>query len=211
MAQPLMPKATAVWLVDNTVLTFDQIADFCGLHPLEVEAIADDEVGSGIIGANPIQDCELTKEEIERCEKDTGARLIMATSNLPQPKVRSKGPKYTPISKRGDKPDAISYLLKNHTELSESQISRLIGTTKLTIEKVRERTHPNSTNIKPQNPVELGLCSKEELEKAVTRAQNKLAKEAAKKEKAAPKQKTVEASEVVEEEASPVEEIASQA
>ena len=180
MAQhPLMPKATAVWLVDNTTLTFDQIGDFCGIHALEVQAIADGEVGMNIVGADPIQGGELLREEVEKGQKDTAYRMKMVKTNLPKPKSRTSGPRYTPIAKRGDKPDGISYLLKNFPDLTDSQIVRLIGTTKNTIEKIRERTHVNITNIKPRNPVELGLCKQAEIDKAVERSQKKNGKAAA--------------------------------
>lgn len=174
MAQhPLMPKATAVWLIDNTVLTFDQIAEFCGLHSLEVQALADGDVGSRIQGANPIVSNELTQDEITRCEGDENSRLKIKTNDLPKPKKRSKGPKYTPISKRGDKPDAIAFLLKNHPELTDAQIVKLVGTTKNTINSVRDRTHANAQNIKPKDPVTLGLCSQVELNAVVEKAQKK--------------------------------------
>lgn len=175
MAQqyPLMPKATAVWLIDNTVLTFDQIADFCGLHVLEVQALADGDVGSRIQGSNPITYNELTADEIKRCEADSNNSLKIKTNDLPKPKKRSKGPKYTPISKRGDKPDAIAFLLKNHPELTDAQIVKLVGTTKNTINSVRERTHANAQNIKPKDPVILGLCSQTELNAIVEKAQKK--------------------------------------
>lgn len=180
MAQhPLMPKATAVWLVDNTTLTFDQIGDFCGIHPLEVQAIADGEVGMNIVGADPIQGGELERDEVVKAEKDSAYRMKMVKTNLPKPKARTGGPRYTPIAKRGDKPDAIAYLLKHQPDLTDSQIVRLIGTTKNTIEKIRERTHVNITNIKPRNPVELGLCKQAEIDKAVERSQKKNGKTAA--------------------------------
>jgi len=170
MALPLMPKATAVWLVENTALSFEQIAAFCGLHPLEVQAIADGEVAVGMVGLDPIANGQLTKGEIERCEKDQNAKLKLLVPDLPQPAARSKGPRYTPITKRGDKPDAIAWLLKHHPELSDAQVCRLIGTTKPTISAVRDRTHWNATNIKPRNPVLLGLCSQRELEEALANA-----------------------------------------
>ncbi|HYH20929.1 MAG TPA: cell cycle transcriptional regulator TrcR [Azospirillum sp.] len=170
MALPLMPKATAVWLVENTALSFEQIAAFCGLHPLEVQAIADGEVAVGMVGLDPIANGQLTKGEIERCEKDQNAKLRLLVPDLPQPAARSKGPRYTPITKRGDKPDAIAWLLKHHPELSDAQVSRLIGTTKPTISAVRDRSHWNATNIKPRNPVLLGLCSQRELEEALANA-----------------------------------------
>ena len=170
MALPLMPKATAVWLVENTSLTFDQIGEFCGLHPLEVQAIADGEVAVQMQGLDPIANGQLTLEEIERCQKDPSARLKLAAEAVPVPVVKHRGPRYTPIAKRQDKPDAIAWLLKSHPELSDGQISKLIGTTKPTIHAVRDRTHWNSPNIKPRHPVALGLCTLEELDAAVARA-----------------------------------------
>jgi len=170
MALPLMPKATAVWLVENTALTFEQIAAFCGLHALEVQAIADGEVAAKMQGLDPVANGQITTEEIKRCEQDPTARLELAKEALPEPLVKHKGPRYTPISKRQDKPDAIAWLLKNHPELSDGQISKLVGTTKPTIAAVRDRTHWNSPNIKPRHPVALGLCTLPELEAAVTRA-----------------------------------------
>lgn len=170
MAQPLMPKATAVWLVDNTSLTFEQIADLCQLHELEVQGIADGEVAVGIIGLDPIAGGQLTREEISRCEADPAARLEMQKSETPLTSKRRKGPRYTPVSKRQDRPDAISWLLKYHPELIDSQIAKLLGTTKATIEAVRSRTHWNATNIKPRDPVLLGICSQTELEAEVHKA-----------------------------------------
>ncbi|BAI72375.1 hypothetical protein AZL_017370 [Azospirillum sp. B510] len=170
MALPLMPKATAVWLVENTSLSFEQIAAFCGMHSLEVQAIADGEVAVGMVGLDPIANGQLTKTEIERCEKNQDLRLKLLVADLPQVASRSKGPRYTPITKRGDKPDAIAWLLKHHPELSDAQICRLIGTTKPTIAAVRDRTHWNVSNIKPRGPVMLGLCSQRELEEALALA-----------------------------------------
>ncbi len=167
MAHPLMPKGTAVWLVDNTTLTFNQIAQFCGLHELEVQAIADGDVAVGMQGLDPVKAGAVTAEEIERCEGDTNAVLQMVKPNIPQPKARQKGARYTPVSKRGDRPNAISWLVKNYPELSDAQISKLIGTTKPTIMSVRDRSHWNSPNIKAENPVGLGLCAATDLEKAV--------------------------------------------
>jgi len=177
MAQPLMPKATAVWLVDNTTLNFEQIGDFCGLHKLEVQAIADGEVATGIIGLDPVLNGQLTSEEIKRCENDPRARLKMIKSDLPQPVLRSKGPRYTPVSKRADKPDAIAYLIKTHPELLDAQVARLLGTTKETIAKVRDRSHWNSSNIKPRNPVLAGLTKQSDLDAALKRAQRRLVRE----------------------------------
>lgn len=172
MTHPLMPKATAVWLVENTALSFEQIADFCGLHSLEVQAIADDEVAIGMQGLDPISAGELTLDEVERCQADPASRLNPAENRTPV--AKKKGARYTPVSKRQDRPDAISWLVKNYPEISDAQISRLIGTTKPTINSIRERTHWNITNIKAQNPVSLGLCSAENLEKsvAISRARN---------------------------------------
>lgn len=170
MTLPLMPKATAVWLVENTTLTFDQIAEFCGLHALEVQAIADGEVAVQMQGLDPVANGQLTTEEIRRCEQDPASRLQLSAQAQPVPLVKHKGPRYTPISKRQDKPDAIAWLLKNHPELSDGQISKLVGTTKPTIQAVRDRTHWNATNIKPRHPVALGLCTLPELEAAVARA-----------------------------------------
>ncbi|HEU0117777.1 MAG TPA: DUF1013 domain-containing protein [Alphaproteobacteria bacterium] len=179
-AAPLMPKATAVWLVENTTLTFDQIGEFCSLHKLEVQAIADGEVAIGINGMDPILSGQLTAEEIKRCEEDPRARLKMIKSDLPQPMVRSKGPRYTPVSKRAEKPDAVAYLIKNYPELLDAQIARLLGTTKDTIAKVRDRTHWNSANIKPINPVLAGLCKQSDLDSALKRASRRVAREAKK-------------------------------
>lgn len=173
MAQPLMPKATAVWLVENTALTFTQIAEFCGLHELEVQAIADGEVAIGMQGLDPTASGQLTKEEIARAEADPNARLTILEPSVPLPKARQKGARYTPISKRQDRPDAISWLLRNYPELSDAQICRLIGTTKPTIVSVRERSHRNISNIKPQSPVYLGLCSAADLEKMVAIARHR--------------------------------------
>ena len=170
MALPLMPKATAVWLVENTSLTFEQIGEFCGLHALEVQAIADGEVAVQMQGLDPITSGQLTLEEIERCQKDPATRLKIAAEAVQVPVVKHRGPRYTPIAKRQDKPDAIAWLLKNHPELSDGQISKLIGTTKPTIAAVRDRTHWNSPNIKPRHPVALGLCTMQELDAAVSRA-----------------------------------------
>lgn len=141
MPLPLMPKATAVWLVENTALTFEQISEFCGMHSLEVQAIADGEVAIGMQGCDPIADGELTQEEIDRCSADPNARLKSAERRVPIPEARPKGARYTPVSKRQDRPDAIAWLLKNYPELSDSQVCKLVGTTKPTIDKVRDRTH----------------------------------------------------------------------
>jgi hypothetical protein len=163
-----MPKATAVWLVENTTLTFEQIAAFCGLHALEVQAIADGEVAIMMVGLDPVANGQLTREEIERGEADPKSRLKLSAQAHPMPPVKHKGPKYTPISKRQDKPDAISWILRNHPELSDAQISRLIGTTKPTIAAVRDRTHWNSPNIKPRSPLALELCTQADFEAALS-------------------------------------------
>jgi hypothetical protein len=165
-----MPKATAVWLVENTSLTFEQIAAFCELHTLEVQGIADDEVAVGIQGMDPIANGQVTREELDRCQNDPTAVLTPAKQDLPQPSKRTKGPRYTPVAKRQDKPDGISWLLRHHPELRDSQIAKLIGTTKTTILAVKDRTHWNSPNIRPRDPVLLGLCSQSDLNAFVERA-----------------------------------------
>ncbi len=170
MSAPLMPKATAVWLVDNTSLTFDQIAAFCELHPLEVQGIADGEVAIGIQGMDPVINGQVTRKELTRSEADPTARLKRAETDLPEPAKRTKGPRYTPVAKRQDKPDGVAWLLRHHPELKDTQIAKLIGTTKTTIQAVRERSHWNSPNIGPRDPVLLGLCSQGELNAAVERA-----------------------------------------
>ena len=175
--KPLMPRATAVWLVDNTALTFRQIAEFCGLHELEVQGIADGEVAQGIRGIDPIAAGQLTREEIEKGERDPNYRLKLAKPAVELPKSRRKGPKYTPVSKRQDKPNAIAWLLKHHPELSDAQISKLLGTTRNTIEAIRNRTHWNIANITPKDPVTLGLCKQLELDEAVAKAAERAAKE----------------------------------
>ena len=176
MPLPLMPKATAVWLVENTALTFEQISEYCGMHSLEVQAIADGEVAIGMQGADPIADGELTQQEIDRCSADPNARLKSAERRIPIPEARPKGARYTPVSKRQDRPDAIAWLLKNYPELSDSQVCKLVGTTKPTIDKVRDRTHWTTQNIKPRNPAGLGLCAEVELEKEVDLARARAGK-----------------------------------
>lgn len=170
MPQPLMPKATAVWLVENTTLTFKQIADYCGLHELEIQAIADGEVAPGMHGIDPTASGQLTQAEIERCQGDPNAKLAFAKTDIPLPKARTRGARYTPVAKRNDKPDAIEWLTKNYPELQDAQIGRILGTTKPTIKAVRERTHWNSQNIRPRSPVELGLCSLNELDAEIIKA-----------------------------------------
>lgn len=176
MTLPLMPKATAVWLIEKTALTFTQIADFCGMHPLEVQAIADGEVAQGIVGYDPVANGQLAQSEITRCEADPNARLKLLPSALPVPK-RGKGARYTPVAKRNDRPDGIAYLLRNYPQLSEAQVAKLLGTTKDTIQKVRDRTHWNSANIKPRDPVILGLCSQTDLNAMVAQANERLSRE----------------------------------
>jgi len=181
MPQLLMPKATAVWLVQNTTLTFEQIAEFCGLHSLEVQGIADGEVAVGIVGLDPTANGQLTKEEIVRCEADPAARLKMQKATIPLPATRTKGPRYTPVAKRQDKPDAVAWLIRHHPELTDSQISKLIGTTKQTIAAVRDRSHWNFANLRPRDPVLLGLCTQSDLNAAVLRSRKALEKAAAAK------------------------------
>jgi hypothetical protein len=176
MNLPLMPKATAVWLIEKTALTFTQIADFCGMHPLEVQAIADGEVAQGIVGYDPVANSQITQDDIRRCEADPNARLRLIPSNLPAPK-RLRGARYTPVAKRNDRPDAIAFLLRNYPQLSETQVGKLLGTTKDTIQKVRDRTHWNSPNIKPRDPVILGLCSQTDLNAAISQANERLERE----------------------------------
>jgi hypothetical protein len=159
MTKLLLPRATAAWLVDNTRLTFRQIAQVAGLHELEVQALADGEGGAMLHPVNPIANGQITSEEIARCEADPAAHLQLRDNPLMAQKTKRKGAKYTPLSKRGDKPDAIAWLVKFYPQMPDSQISKLIGTTKNTISKIRDRTHWNMQNIKPQNPVDMGLCS----------------------------------------------------
>ena len=175
---PLMPKATAVWLVDNTSLSFEQIADFCGMHMLEVKGIADGDVAAGIRGKNPVTAGELTREEISKAENDPDYRLKMASSKVKIPEIKQKKrPRYTPVSRRQDRPNAVLWLLRNHAELKDSQIMRLVGTTKPTIQQIRDRTHWNSANLQPQDPVTLGLCSQVDLDAEVAKAAKRVDKE----------------------------------
>ena len=165
---PLMPHATATWLVDNTGLSFNQIADFCGIHVLEVQAMADDLAGSKYTGRDPVHAGELTLAEIEKGQADSEYSLRM--QRAPVAVSRTKGPRYTPVSKRQDKPDGIAWLIRNHPEVTDAQISRLIGTTRNTIGAIRERSHWNIQNIQPKDPVTLGLCSQRELDAVVAKA-----------------------------------------
>jgi hypothetical protein len=169
VAQPLMPHATASWLVENSSLTFEQIAEFCGLHILEVQAIADDTAATKLTGRDPIRAGELTHEEIEKGQSDPEYKLQMHKE--PDPVRRTKGPRYTPVSKRQDKPDGIAWIIRNHPEVSDGQIGKLIGTTRTTIAAIRDRTHWNMANIQPKDPVTLGLCSQRELDAAIAKAQ----------------------------------------
>ena len=167
MPTPLMPKATAVWLVENTTLTFEQIGDFCGMHPLEIQGIADGEVATGIMGQNPIEGGELASEEISKGEKDENYRMVMsahALHHMKLDKAKKKVARYTPVARRQDKPEAIAYIIKNYPYIPDSQIIKLIGTTKKTIDSIKERSHWNIANIKPKDPVLLGLCMQTHLD-----------------------------------------------
>ena len=169
--RPLMPKATAVWLVENTALSFDQVADFCKLHPLEVKAIADGDAAQGIKGLDPVLTGQLSREEIEKAVADPNHRLKLLDPKVRLPEAKKKkGPRYTPVSRRQDRPNAILWLVRNHPELKDSQVMRLVGTTKSTIQAIRERTHWNASNLQPMDPVTLGLCSQIDLDFEVQRA-----------------------------------------
>jgi uncharacterized protein len=171
MATPLMPHATAAWLVDNTALSFAQIAEFCGLHILEVQAMADDMTGSKYTGRDPVHAGELTMEEIEKGQADED--YVLQMSKGPEQVRRTKGPRYTPVSKRQDKPDGIAWLLRNHPEISDGAICKLIGTTRNTIQAIRERSHWNIAEIQPKDPVTLGLTSQRDLDAVIKRAAKK--------------------------------------
>ena len=173
MRKPLMPKATASWLVENTSLSFNQISNFVGLHLLEIQAIADGEVSSAMLPRNPIENGELTKDEIVKCEKNQNLLLKIKTSEIPLPQPKTKGAKYTPLSKRADKPNGIYWLVKNFPDLPDSKICRIIGTTKKTVQSIKERTYWNIQNLRAQNPSELGLCSRQELEMIITKHREK--------------------------------------
>ena len=184
MNLPLMPKATAIWLVENTSLSFRQIANFCGMHELEIKGIADGEVGAGIKGLNPITNNQLTKEEIERCSEDSELELQIITNEISAKTEQSKKKKkYTPLSKRQDRPDAVYWLIRNHPELKDSQVARLVGSTKSTIDAIRNRTHWNMANIRPQDPIGLGLCRQIELDEAIAKAERSMKRAQKKKEK----------------------------
>src|SRR6187431_74158 len=181
MVAPLMPKATAVWLVENTALSFDQVADFCKLHPLEVKAIADGDAAQGIKGLDPIQTGQLTRDEIDKGVADPDHKLLLSRPKVGLPEAKpgpkKKGPRYTPVSRRQDRPNAILWLLRNHPELKDAQIMRLVGTTKPTIIAIRERSHWNSPNLQAQDPVTLGLCSQIDLDAEVKKAAVRLERE----------------------------------
>lgn len=174
--RPLMPIATAVWLIDNTSLSFDQIAEFCGLHPLQVKGIADGDVGAGVRGIDPITTHQLTRDEIEKAQDDENYQLKLSKPKTIVADKPRKGPKYTPVSKRQNRPDAIAWVVRNHPEISDAQIAKLLGTTKTTIQSIRDRTHWNSSNIQPQDPVGLGLCTQVDLDAIVRKAAAKRAK-----------------------------------
>ena len=193
MTQILMPKATAVWLVDNTSLTFEQIADFCVLHPLEVKGIADGEVARDIRGADPIANGQLSRDELDVAEKDAAYRMKAQKSRHAELlKPVKKAPRYTPVSRRQDRPDAIAWFIRNHPEVPDSQLSRVLGTTKATIDQVRNRTHWNSANIKPVDPVSLGLSTQLELDEIVRKAAEKRIRDNARKGIVEPEGPTLE-------------------
>ena len=190
--QILMPKATAVWLVDNTSMTFEQIADFAGLHPLEVKGIADGEVARDIRGADPIANGQLTREELDKAQTDPSYRMKAQKSRHAEfLKPTKKSPRYTPVSRRQDRPDAIAWFLRNHPEVTDAQVSKTLGTTKATIDQVRDRTHWNSANIKPVDPVTLGLVTQLELDALVKLAAEKKTKDDARKSAARPEGATL--------------------
>lgn len=195
-ANLLMPKATAIWMIENTKLEFKQIADFTNLTLIEIEALSNEDIGKGIVGRNPVENNELSQEELDRCQDDPGAVLRPSRTTLPRVQTRAKGPRYTPVSKRGDKPDAIAYILKFNPEMKDSQICKLIGTTKPTIAAVRDRTHPAASTIRPRHPAELMLCTYAEYDKAVTKALKAAGKdpETVKAERAARLQASLEES-----------------
>lgn len=178
MTLPLMPKATAVWLVENTALSFEQIAEFCGMHPLEVQGIADGEVAQGVRGVDPIAANQITAEEIKRGEADNSVRLQIAQTAKQYINQKTKGARYTPVARRGEKPDAIAWLVKYYPTMSDAQIGKLVGTTKNTIQAVRTKSHWNTANIKPRDPVLLGLCSQTHLDAATAKIKPAVTNEA---------------------------------
>ena len=206
MTLPLMPKATAIWLVENTALTFKQIADFCGMHELEIKGIADGEVGMGIKGLNPISTNQLTKEEIDKAANDPEHSLELIQNEITiQTERDPKQKKYTPLSKRQERPDAISWLLRNHPELKDSQVAKLVGSTKNMVVSIKNKTNWNMSNIRPQDPVGLGLCKQVDLDDALEKAersQKRAAKKKLKEEKILQQQKQEELQSKIEEEAS---------
>ena len=206
MTLPLMPKATAIWLVENTALTFKQIADFCGMHELEIKGIADGEVGMGIKGLNPISTNQLTKEEIDKAANDPEHSLELIQNEITVQTERDpKQKKYTPLSKRQERPDAISWLLRNHPELKDSQVAKLVGSTKNMVVSIKNKTNWNMSNIRPQDPVGLGLCKQVDLDDALEKAersQKRAAKKKLKEEKILQQQKQEELQSKIEEEAS---------
>lgn len=201
---PLMPIATAVWLIDNTSLTFDQVAEFCGLHPLQVRGVADGDVGGGVRGIDPITTHQLTRDEIEKGQQDPDYRLKISQPKTIIAERTRKGPRYTPVSKRQNRPDAIAWMVRNHPEIADPQIAKLLGTTKTTIQSVRDRSHWNSANLQPQDPVGLGLCTQIDLDTIVRKAAAKRAKLEAANPDAGPSLKPV--AETVAPEAAPTSE-----
>jgi uncharacterized protein len=201
---PLMPIATAVWLIDNTSLTFDQVAEFCGLHPLQVRGVADGDVGGGVRGIDPITTHQLTRDEIEKGQQDPDYKLKISQPKTIVAERTRKGPRYTPVSKRQNRPDAIAWVVRNHPEIADPQIAKLLGTTKTTIQSVRDRSHWNSTNLQPQDPVGLGLCTQTDLDTVVRKAAAKRAKLEAANPDAGPSLKPV--AETVTPEAAPTSE-----
>ncbi len=188
----LMPKATAVWLIDNTALTFEQIADFCGMHTLEVQALADRDSSDYIVGLSPILNGMLSKEDIEKCEKNPALRLTLnKNSEEFIKKSQNVKSRYTPMAHRQNRPDAILWLVKNHPDISDAQICKLVRTTKATVQSIRERTHKNIAEIQPRNPVLLGICSEFDLRKAIDDAEKKLANEQKKLEQNMKKAKSI--------------------
>ena len=171
MSQPLMPKATAVWLVENTTLTFQQIADFCGLHPLEIQGIADGDVATGIMGTDPVASGQVMLDNLQAAIKDSTVALILRNASAKYTHAPKTKGRYTPVAHRQDKPDAIAWIVKNHPELTDSQIVKLIGTTKKTIEAIRDKSHWNNQNIRPRDPVLLGLCTQTDLHTMIARAE----------------------------------------
>lgn len=173
MTLPIMPKATAVWLVENTPLTFEQIADFCGMHPLEIQGIADGEVATGIIGQDPVAAQQLVRDELDKAIADTNYRMKLASSARTHMKQKMKGARYTPVARRQDKPEAIAWIVKHHPYIPDSKIVKLIGTTKKTIESIRDRSHWNMANLKGKDPVMLGLCTQTHLNAVIEKYQPK--------------------------------------